>query len=236
MSEHDTIGWIAIVIALDGLAALAGGLVPDRTLARWRPAMLGFAAGTLLGSGALEIFPDALERIGGTRALRWALAAMAALAVFEWFTSRRSAHAARPVSPIALLGSDALHNIADGMAIAAAFLISPRVGLSTSVAVIVHELPEELADYALLRAAGMSRRTALWSLALVQLTAAAGAASTLLAATALAGIQGVVLAIAAGMFVYIGAIDLLPKLVRARSVAGWIAFAAGAVLSSAVAG
>lgn len=232
MSEHDTIGWIAIVVALDGLAALAGGLVPDRMLARWRPAMLGFAAGTLLASGTLEILPDALARIGRTETIACALGAMAALAAFEWLTARRSAHAAQPVSPVALLGSDALHNIADGMAIAAAFLISPRVGLSTSLAVVVHELPEELADFALLRAAGMSRRAALGSLALVQLTAAAGAASTLLAATALAGIQGVVLAVAAGMFVYIGAIDLLPKLVRTPSLAGWIAFAVGAVLSS----
>jgi zinc and cadmium transporter len=134
------------------------------------------------------------------------------------------------VTPVALLGSDALHNFGDGMAIAAAFLVSPQLGLYTSIAVILHELPEELADYALLRGAGMSRRTALASLAVVQLTAALGAAASLVASHWLAGARGLVLALAAGMFLYIALVDLLPAVIRSRSRSAWLAFGVGAIV------
>ena len=230
MSTHEIAGWIAIVVALDGIAALAGGLIPDRLLQRWQPALLGFAAGTLIASGSLELFPDARARVG-TAAFGWAVVAAAALWVFERVTARPQAHSARPVSPVALLGSDALHNFADGIAIAAAFLVSPRAGALTSIAVIAHELPTELADYGLLRAAGMSRRRALASMAIVQLTAGAGAACALLLSASLPDLEGIVLALAAGMFLYIAVADLLPVLVRTRSRAGLIAFAIAALLS-----
>lgn len=229
MSAHDVVPWIAMVIALDGIAALLGGLIPDRHLERWQPALLGFAAGTLLVSGATELLPDALARAGAA-AFAWAIGAAAALWAFERATSGH-AHRARPVSPTALLGSDALHNFTDGIAIAAAFLVSPRAGALTSLAVIAHELPQELADYALLRAAGMSRRRALASLAVVQLTAGAGAASGLLVSASLPGVEGLVLGLAAGMFLYIAIVDLLPVLVRSKSRAGLAAFGVAAAFA-----
>jgi zinc and cadmium transporter len=229
MSTHAVVGWIALVVAIDGAIALLGGLMADRVLHRWRPALLGFAAGTLLFSGALEVLPEAVARMGGT-ALVWAAAAACALGLFEYGTARGRHHREAPVSPVALLGSDGLHNFGDGMAIAAAFLVSPELGLYTSIAVILHELPEELADYALLRGAGMTKRTALASLALVQLTAGLGAATSLLASRWLVSAGDIVLALASGMFVYIGAIDLLPAVVRSRAASAWVAFAIGAGL------
>ena len=126
--------------------------------------------------------------------------------------------------------ADGVHNFCDGMTIAAAFTMSPRVGVVTSIAVILHELPQELADYALLRSAGMSRRGALLNLALVQLTAGLGAATTLLASQWSAGNEGIVLSLAAGMFLYIGAHDLLPEVVRAKQRGAWVAFAVGGAL------
>jgi zinc and cadmium transporter len=229
MSPRDIVLWIAVVVVLDGIAALLGALISDRRLARWQPALLGFAAGTLLVSGATELLPDAVARVG-ILAVISAAGAVAVLWVFERATSGPG-HRTRPVSPAALLGSDALHNFTDGIAIAAAFLVSPRAGALTSLAVIAHELPQELADYALLRAAGMSRRRALASLAAVQLTAGAGAASGLLLSASLPGVEGIVLGLAAGMFLYIAAWDLLPELVRSRSRAGLAAFGVAAALA-----
>ena len=107
------------------------------------------------------------------------------------------------------------------------FLVSPRLGLVTSLAVIVHEVPEELADYALLRTTGLPRRTALFWLAAVQLTAGAGAAATWLVSSLLAPAQDAILAIAGGTFVHIAVVDLLPAMFRARRVSAFVACAAG---------
>jgi zinc and cadmium transporter len=221
--------WVAIAVALDGADQAGGAALPDRWLGRYRTPMLGFAAGALLASGVVEILPDAYASLGPS-ALGWVLAAFAVLAVIERVSARRGHHR-DPVVPASLLGSDALHNIGDGMAIAAAFLTSTHVGIVTSGAVIVHEVPEEIADYALLRTAGMSRRAAMLALAAVQLSAGIGAAGTLVASSLLARGHGAILAIAGGTFVYIAAVDLLPELVRARRVAGFAALVAGAALA-----
>jgi zinc and cadmium transporter len=132
--------------------------------------------------------------------------------------------------PIALLAADALHNIGDGMAIAAAFLVSRRIGLVTSIAVIVHEVPEEIADYTLLRSAGLARTPAVLALAAVQLTAAIGAAGTLVASAQITAAAPVLLAVAAGTFVHIAAIDLAPELIRARRFAAVLACGLGVAL------
>jgi zinc and cadmium transporter len=218
--------WVALVVALDGAAGLAGALLPERWLERYRAPMLGFAAGALLASGLGELLPDAVARRGPS-VLVWSVAAIATLIAAEWATARRRRHREHPVVPIALLGADTLHNIGDGIVIASAFLASTRVGVVTSVAVLVHELPEEIADFALLRAAGLARRTALLALAAVQLTAGIGAAATLLASSLAASAEGVILAIAGGTFLHIAAIDLLPDMLRERRVPVFVAFAIG---------
>ena len=184
---------------------------------------------TLLASGLGEVLPEALAG-AGVVALAWMAGAMVVVGATERISARRGHHRVEPVVPFALLGSDALHNIGDGMAIAAAFLVSVRLGVFTAAAVLVHELPEEIADYALLRAAGMTRRTALAGLAVVQLTAGIGAIGTLAAASLLARASGPILAVAAGLFVYISAFDLVPELVRARAWSGLVAAVIGAAI------
>jgi zinc and cadmium transporter len=206
-------GWIIAVVVVDGLAALVGGLLPDRFLRRARLWMFALAAVMLLASGAGELVPEGVDRIGAA-AIGWAAGAFAFVGLIEWITSRRRAHRARPVNVVPLLVSDGLHNFADGIAIAASFLVSLPVGLATSAGVILHELPEELADFALLRAADVSRRRALVSLALVQVTAGVGAVSALALSAWIAEVESVVVSIAGGMFIYIGLVDLVPELVR----------------------
>ncbi|MBS1122674.1 MAG: zupT [Deltaproteobacteria bacterium] len=207
--------WVATMIVLNGAAGLVGALLPERWLERYRTPMLGVAAVTLLATGLFEILPEALAR-SGTSALGWSAGMIVVLGAIEWASSRRRAHDRRPVAPLALLSSDALHNVSDGMAIAAAFLISTELGFVTAIAVIVHEVPEEVADYALLRATGMTKVRALGLLAGVQLTAGIGAASTLMASSVIARAEGVLLSIACGTFVYIALVNLGPELLPAR--------------------
>jgi len=145
--------WVALAVALDGAAGLAGAILPERWLVHYRPTLLGFAAGALLAAALLDLVPEAIAA-NGMSVLPWLLASIVALAVFEWMLPMHDHHDhVGGVTPYALVGSDALHNFGDGIAIAAAFLSSTRLGVITSVAVIVHEVPQEVADYAILRAA-----------------------------------------------------------------------------------
>jgi zinc and cadmium transporter len=216
--------WVTAAIVIDGAAALVGGLMPDRWLTRHRPLMMGFAAGALLAAALLDMVPEAIES-RGVLVLPWLLGSMAVLALVERLVRTRGhrEHGHNPL-PAALLGSDAIHNFGDGIAIAAAFVTSTHLGIVTSLAVVIHELPEELADYAVLRAAHIRKRNALFWLTLVQMTAGIGAAVTLLGASLGHG-DGVFLSIAAGTFVYI-ALELLPDVVRhAAARDRWVALA-----------
>lgn len=199
--------WIAFAIIADGLIGLAGGLLPEAWLSRYRPGLLGFAAGALLGTTLLDILPAVLS--AGAVSIGWACLAFALMFLVGGVPGRHRHHpggaSITRSLPFVLLASDALHNIADGAAIAAAFLVSPRLGVIASVGVIAHELPEEIADYVALRSSGMGRRHALLALAAVQLSAAFGAAGVLLAWSVSSHISGVVLALSGGTFAYVAA-------------------------------
>lgn len=123
------------------------------------------------------------------------------MGAIEWALGRRRLDTLKGGRLAAmLLGADAFHNAADGAAIAASFLVSPRLGIITSVAVIAHEVPEELADYVLLRNSRLTRGWALLAMTGVQLTAGIGALITLLSAAAWQNVSGLALGIAAGTF------------------------------------
>jgi len=118
------------------------------------------------------------------------------------------------------------------MAIAAAFVTSTKLGVITSLAVIVHEVPQEIADYAILRRENFGKRRALAWLSVVQLTAGVGAAATLVTSS-IDGISGIVLSIAAGTFLYIATVELLPDVLRARPRRGRIGGIVGLLLGIA---
>ncbi len=212
-----TIAYVTVAVVADGCAGLAGAFVPERRLERSRQALLGFAVGVLLGTTFLDLLPEAFAGASPTVVCGVIAGSFAIMASLEWVLGRRprgSLTGGRLAGM--LLGADAFHNAADGAAIAASFLISPRLGVITAVAVIAHEVPEELADYVVLRSSGLTRGRALVAMTGVQLTAAVGAAFTLLSAAAWKHVARVALGIAAGTFLYIAVADLLPILWRSR--------------------
>lgn len=110
------------------------------------------------------------------------------------------------------LAGDALHNFLDGIIIAASFLVSVPVGIATSIAVILHEVPQELADFAVLLRAGMRRGQALlWNFA-TALCAVMGAALVFLIPGATETVGVWAMPVIAGAFLYIAAADLVPEL------------------------
>lgn len=233
MSALPTWMTIALTLAIDAAAGLAGGLLSPRWLARRTLALVGFAAGALLAAAFLDALPEATARLGPSAA-SWAFGGFVAAALLEWAIGGHGHGGGAPsrqALPVVLLAADALHNVVDGAAIAAAWLVSPRAGLATAIAVVAHEVPQEVGDFALLAHAGWSRRRALAALFLVQLTSVAGALGVAAAARTAEMLANVVVAVASGSFLYIGATDLLPELrAQRRGRLIGVGFVAGAAV------
>jgi zinc and cadmium transporter len=107
---------------------------------------------------------------------------------------------------------DALHNFLDGVIIAGSYLVSVPVGMATTLAVMLHEIPQEIGDFSVLIHGGFTRQKALWLNFLTALSAVVGAALTLVLAERIEGLVSWLLPLAAGGFIYIASADLIPEL------------------------
>ena len=219
------------MIAVLGLAcagsvgAMAGALAVAASPAGWRsrlqPLLLAYSAGTLLAAALLGMLPRAFAALPGPQAGLTVLAGFLLLYAIErasvWHHCHDGSCAARRGRGRLILIGDAFHNFVDGLLIAAAFLADPMLGITTTLAVVAHEIPQELGDFILLLNAGWSRRKAFLANAASSLTSVLGG---LLGYFALDGAEHFlpyVLTIAAASFIYIAVADLLPLLHRQRS-------------------
>eukprot|EP01063_Lacrimia_lanifica_P003532 TRINITY_DN11895_c0_g1_i1.p1 TRINITY_DN11895_c0_g1~~TRINITY_DN11895_c0_g1_i1.p1 ORF type:complete len:382 (+),score=121.29 TRINITY_DN11895_c0_g1_i1:53-1198(+) len=127
-------------------------------------------------------------------------------------------------APTALLNllADTSHNFTDGITIAAGFLHSLPVGVSTTLAVFVHEIPHEVGDYAVLIGAGWGRSGAMASQVVTGLGSLAGTLTMCYSAHLIDGAEKIVLPVSAGGFVYIAACTILPELLNATPSLGSI--------------
>ena len=219
------IGTILIAVALGSVVSLIGGIVlvslPPRYIRRGEHLFVAFAAAALLGTAALDLLPEAFE--AGPEIAPFALL----IGVIAFFLVERGLHwlhhhrhepdteaALSDRTPALVIISDTLHNFIDGAAIAISFLASPELGVVTAVAVGLHEIPQEIGDFAILLARGYSRRKALLINVLSALAAFVGAGVTYLVADSVEGILPWLLAGTAGMFLYISLSNLIPDLHR----------------------
>lgn len=177
--------------------------------------LVSFSTGALLGNVFLHLIPEVIEH--DQSKLVWVLLGILLSFVIEKFIHWRHCHDiecathVHPVGPLVIIG-DATHNILDGILIATAYLISIPVGISTTIAVLLHEIPQELGDFAVLIHSGMSKGKALLCNFLSALTAFVGVGIVLGASQSIAGIELVLLPLAAGNFLYIAGSDLIPEL------------------------
>jgi len=107
---------------------------------------------------------------------------------------------------------DAFHNFIDGLVIGASYLVSIDIGIATTLAVIFHELPQEIGDFAILIHSGFTKGKALLFNFLSALTAIIGTLIAVWAGARFAGALPVLLALTAGVFIYIATVDLIPEL------------------------
>lgn len=205
---------------LGGVFSLIGGLIllsrRETALALARHAA-PFAAGALLGAAFFDLLPESIELVAEGAAMRWVLGGILAFFLLEhflrWFHHHHEHVDAERQSTVPLIiTGDTLHNLLDGIAIGAAFLISPPTGIVTAVAVASHEIPQEIGDFGLLLKYGLKRQKVLLINVLSALASTVGAVATFWLGRKSGLALGELLAITAGMFIYIAASDLIPAI------------------------
>jgi zinc and cadmium transporter len=176
--------------------------------------LLGFASGSLIGGAFIHLLPEALEE-AGQAIFYHVVVGIVFFFIMEKFLYWRHCHEGKcPVHIFAYLNliGDGIHNFIDGMIITASFILSYDLGVTTTLAVIFHEIPQEIGDFGVLIYGGFSKRKALACNFISALTAVVGSIVTYYSASYFHGVEGFLVPFAAGGFIYIAATDLLPEL------------------------
>lgn len=192
--------------------------------------LVSFAVGAMLGGAVIHLIPRAFHALGDLTGGLLVLAGVVAFFVLEKFLHWRHdhdvaephghvlahghRHGAAPVKPFAAMNlvGDAAHNLIDGAVIAAAYLVSVPAGIVTTVAVMLHEIPQEIGDFGVLVYAGMAPKRALLFNFASGLAALLGAALALGIGSQVEGFADYLLPITAGSFLYVAGSDLIPEL------------------------
>ena len=206
---------IVSAIAFVGIVML---ILREDRLRQVVPILVSFAVGALLGDALFHILPELADDGGITVGISWIMAA----SIMGFFVLEKLIHmhhrlyapAHGHIHPVALtnLLGDGLHNFVDGAIIAGSYLASTPLGLATTAAVVLHEIPQEMGDLGVLVHAGLTPRRALVFNFVTALTAVLGAIITLLLEASIGGVVRPMLALSAGAFIYIAGSDLIPEL------------------------
>jgi len=176
--------------------------------------LIPYAIGTLLGAAFLGMIPTALARCPVQSVLGGVLAGIVVFFLLEKLALWRHCHeeecGVHSQAGTLILMGDSLHNFVDGVAIAAAFAGSVPLGIATSVAVIAHEVPQEVGDFAILLESGYTRSRALWYNGLSSLATLPGALLTYYLLPVVYWLVPYLLSLSAASFIYIALADLVP--------------------------
>lgn len=223
------LSWIIVFSLLGGvlsvLAASVFLLIPHLIRDRLLPHLVSFAIGALLSAAFLALLPHA----AGTKGIDFhdlgltVLLGMLGFFLLEKMVLWRHCHSHEceahapehnhdhAAGTLVLIG-DGMHNLVDGVLIAAAFLTDFDLGVVTALAVAAHEIPQEVGDFAILLTSGYSRAKALIFNVLASLTTVVGAVISYYSLAQFETVLPYVLAIAASSFIYIAVADLIPGL------------------------
>lgn len=230
------------VISLISLVGVLTLFLKEGVLNRILLFLVAFSAGALLGGAFLHLAPEALISAGQDeqKIIEVFLAVICGFSLFfvmEQFIKWHHHHSAnhshiKPFSYL-ILFSDALHNFIDGLVIAGSFIVSPGAGLITSLAVVLHEIPQEIGDFAVLIYGGLKKKQALL---FNFISASLAILGGLVGFFVFRGISEnyFLLAFTAGSFIYIAASDLIPQIKEEwgfkKSMAHFLLFLSGIVM------
>lgn len=224
--------FLVSIISLVGIITLA---LKDNLLHKILFCLIGFSAGALIGSAFLHILPECLEHNKSTVVFSYLILGIIMFFLMERYLHWRHCHEqgvckTHAFTYLNLIG-DGFHNCIDGMMIAVSFMVSLKFGFITTLAIILHEIPQELSDFAVLVYGGFSKRKALLFNFASALMAVIGAIAGYLISDLSKSFSNFILPFTAGGFIYIATSDLIPELHKEndlkRSTAAFFAFLLG---------
>ena len=187
-------------------------------LNRFLETFVSFACGSLLGGAFFHLLPESIEQLGKS-AFIWVIVSFFLFFILEKFLYWRHCHKehceVHAFTYLNLIG-DGLHNFIDGAIIAASFLVDFSLGVSTTLAIIFHEIPQEIGDFCILVYGGWERKKALMFNFISALTAIIGALVVYFFSDQISGSIPILLSFAAGGFIYIAGVDIIPKLYKTQ--------------------
>ncbi|HBL52039.1 MAG: hypothetical protein A3D24_02420 [Candidatus Blackburnbacteria bacterium RIFCSPHIGHO2_02_FULL_39_13] len=224
----ETILSVIGLTTLGSVAGLIGGifLLSQEKLAKVLSIhAIPFAAGVMLAVSLLDILPEAIEGSNVRVVLQLVLLVVVVAFLFEQFLLHLHHHEGHVKTlktslPLVISG-DTIHNFIDGLAIATAFLVDPKLGFVVAVATFLHELPHEMGDFGLMLAAGWKKPKIILVNLLSAMSTFLGAGVALLFSANFENSLVSLLAIAGGLFLYISLSDLLPEVQEEQKDIPW---------------
>src|SRR3989339_428065 len=197
----------------------------DNVLKKITIYLVSLSAGTLLGGSFIHLLPEVLSENKFQISIPiWVLFGIIIFFILEKIICWRHCHIPtsenhpHPVGIMNLVG-DAFHNFLDGILVAGAFMVNTQMGIATTIAVITHEIPQEIGDFGVLIHAGFNRTRALFYNFLSALSAMIGALVTIFLGKYVEDVNFYIISLAAGGFIYIATADLIPELKPFGSIA-----------------
>jgi len=219
-------------VSLLSLLGLALVLAKGRWLRRSLLVLVALSAGVLMGGAFFHLLPEALEAGPAQRILFYAVLGFTGFHLLERLLRWHHFHEHEEVHAFAYMNlvGEAAHNFLDGLVIAASFLADPKLGVTTTLAVALHEIPQEIGDFGVLLHGGFSARKALLLNFVSALLAVLGGLIGYALSQSIGAAVPVLVAVTAGGFIYIAAADLLPEIRKetgAKSLMHFAVFVAG---------
>ena len=209
------------LISFVGIFALS---IHSKKLKKYLIYLISFSVGALLGDVFIHLIPELVENNNfNIRTSIYILSGIGVFFILEKFIHWQHCHGnitnnhIHPFAYTNLIG-DALHNFIDGTIIAASYFISVQIGIATTIAVVLHEIPQEIGDFGVLIHGGFTKAKALALNFLSAVTSIAGAILTILISNSVKNIELILIPITIGGFIYIAGSDLIPELHKETSI------------------
>jgi zinc and cadmium transporter len=204
--------FIVSLISFVGVICLA---LKENILNKILLVLIGLSAGALMGGAFLHLLPEAVEKSTGLDVYLFVLIGFILFFLIEKVLHWRHCHKGEcdvhTFQYMNLVG-DSIHNFIDGMIMAASFVVSVPLGITTTIAISTHEIPQEIGDFGVLLYGGFSKKRAITLNFVVALTAILGGIVGYFVSNLIENIVLFILPFAAGGFIYIAATDLVPEI------------------------